>query len=192
MKRTILNINLPHSCYDMGGQYFGYAADITTSFPANGVFTEDQKLVYETVLEANRRTRAACKPGVTLYTIYTLGLRVLLEELKAGGLLIGEVDDMMANNLARVFQPHGLSHFLGLDVHDVGGTVSGFRNPEKMGPRFIRPMAKGMVFTIEPGCYFIDQVNEIKMNTQFAKKKKCLGISQKLKISYLTSSSNDV
>lgn len=141
----------------MGGQYFGYAADITCSFPANGIFTEDQKIVYNTVLNANRVTMAACRPGVLLYDVYMLGLRTILEGLRAGGLLNGEIDEMIAAGLGRVFQPHGLSHFLGLDVHDVGPGVPGFKKP--LQPKFIRPMQKGMVFTIEPGCYFIDQVD---------------------------------
>ncbi|KAK9720356.1 Metallopeptidase family M24 [Popillia japonica] len=62
---------------------------------------------------------------------------------------------MMSVGLGRVFQPHGLSHFLGLDVHDVGAGVAGYKKYH-LPNRFIRAMLPGMVFTIEPGCYFID------------------------------------
>lgn len=141
----------------MGAQYFGYAADVTCSFPANGVFTDDQKIIYNAVLKAARNAYDICKPGVLINEMYALSLRTILEELKAGGLLVGEIDDMMAARLGPVFMPHGLSHFLGLDVHDVGDRVPLFRHPEA---RIVRPLAEGMVFTIEPGCYFIDQVRQ--------------------------------
>ncbi|GJQ80768.1 putative manganese ion binding protein [Trypoxylus dichotomus] len=144
-------------CYDMGGQYFGYASDITCSFPANGKFTHDQKMVYNVVLKACMETEAACKPGVMWYDVYCLGLRTILEGLKAGGILKGTVDDMMDAGIGRIFQPHGLGHLIGLDVHDVGDALPCYRTLKRT-IRFERPLEKGMVFTIEPGCYFIDQL----------------------------------
>ncbi len=73
----------------------------------------------------------------------------------------GDIDDMMASNLAgRVFQPHGLGHFLGLNVHDVGGYLEGHpERPEGHGLRSLRTarvMEANMVVTVEPGCYFND------------------------------------
>ncbi|KAI4466710.1 xaa-pro aminopeptidase 3 [Holotrichia oblita] len=130
-------------CYDMGAQYFGYAADITCSFPTNGVFTDDQKIVYNTVLNANRAAQAASRPGDWWSSRQ-------------------EIDDMISAGLGRVFQPHGLSHFLGLDVHDVGAGVAGYKN--HLPNRFIRAMLPGMVFTIEPGCYFIDPLLDEALN----------------------------
>lgn len=147
----------------MGADYYGYSADITCTFPANGKFTPDQKLIYEAVLKANLAVADAARPGVNWLDMHVLANRVLLEELKAGGLLQGDVEEMVAAGLGAVFQPHGLGHLLGLDVHDVGGYLSGHpsrpaapRGAERL--RTNRTLSPGMVLTIEPGCYFIDPV----------------------------------
>jgi len=127
--------------FDMGAEYCRYASDITVSFPANGRFTADQKLVYNAVLAANLAVQKAAKPGdlckncvlvfqlCLLYVIlgvnwvdmHLLAQRTILEHLRAGGLVTGDLDAMMEANLGAVFMPHGLGHFMGLDVHDVGG-----------------------------------------------------------------------
>ncbi|XP_022915555.2 xaa-Pro dipeptidase [Onthophagus taurus] len=146
--------------FDMGGNYFGYAADITCSYPANGKFTADQKLIYEAVLKANKAVQGAAKPGVSWVDMHLLSSRTLLEALKTGGILKGDVDEMMKHSLGYYFQPHGLGHLLGLDVHDVGGYLPGQpERPSQTGInklRFARILQKGMFVTIEPGCYFID------------------------------------
>lgn len=148
--------------FDMGANYFGYAADITCSFPANGKFTANQKLIYGAVLKACKAVHNAAKPGVSWVDMHRLSSRVILEELKAGGILKGEVDDMMKVYLGYYFQPHGLGHLLGLDVHDVGGYLPGQpERPSELGPnrlRFARILQEGMFVTIEPGCYFIDML----------------------------------
>jgi Xaa-Pro dipeptidase len=79
----------------MGAEYYCFCSDITCSFPANGKFTPHQKMVYNAVLAANRAVLAAVKPGVSWVDMHLLANRVLLEHLKEGGLLTGEVDDMM-------------------------------------------------------------------------------------------------
>ncbi|TGZ54537.1 Xaa-Pro dipeptidase [Temnothorax longispinosus] len=150
----------------MGGNYCGYAADITCSFPANGKFTEDQKLIYNAVLKARDEVIKAAKPGVSWPDMHLLANRVMLTALKEGGLLVGDVEDMIKEGLNEIFQPHGLGHLLGLDVHDVGGYLgypSGrFLTPERPtapGVRKLRTARKleaGMILTVEPGCYFID------------------------------------
>lgn len=146
--------------FDMGGNYCGYAADITCSFPVNGKFTEDQKLIYNGVLKARDAVIAAAKPGVSWKDMHLLANRVLLTSLKEGGLLVGDVEDMIRAGLNEVFQPHGLGHLLGLDVHDVGGYLPG--NPERPSDagvrklRTARTLLAGMFLTVEPGCYFID------------------------------------
>ncbi|KAK2155994.1 hypothetical protein LSH36_224g03011 [Paralvinella palmiformis] len=109
------------SLFDMGAEYNCYASDITCSFPASGKFTEDQKTIYNAVLHANRAVLAASKPGVPWPEMHRLSERVLLEELKTGGLLQGDINDMMKVHLGAVFMPHGLGHLMGIDVHDVGG-----------------------------------------------------------------------
>ncbi|XP_055317249.1 xaa-Pro dipeptidase isoform X3 [Sitodiplosis mosellana] len=145
--------------FDMGANYFGYAADITCSYPVNGKFTDDQRFIYKAVLAACQAVHNAAKPGVNWVAMHDLANRVLLTKLKEGGLLQGEVDDMMKVGINGIFQPHGLGHFLGLDVHDVGGYLEG--HPERptlqgfTSLRFARDLKAGMYVTIEPGCYFI-------------------------------------
>ncbi|XP_013417625.1 xaa-Pro dipeptidase-like [Lingula anatina] len=107
--------------FDMGAEYHCYTSDITCSFPANGKFTEDQKKIYNAVFKASRAVMQAVKPGVSWVEMHKLAERQILEELKRHGLLQGEVDHMMKVRLGAVFMPHGLGHFMGLDVHDVGG-----------------------------------------------------------------------
>ncbi|ODM88692.1 Xaa-Pro dipeptidase, partial [Orchesella cincta] len=117
--------------FDMGGEYYCYTSDITCSYPANGKFTEEQKIIYNTVLAANRAVLAAAKPGVSWVDMHLLANRTMLSCLKSHGLLQGDVNEMMKVNLGATFQPHGLGHFLGCDVHDVGGYLKG--HPERSG-----------------------------------------------------------
>jgi Xaa-Pro dipeptidase len=146
--------------FDMGANYGGYAADITCSFPANGKFTADQRMIYNAVLAARNAVCGACKDGESWVDMHLLANRVMLGELKKGNVVKGDVDAMIAAGINAVFQPHGLGHLIGLDVHDVGGYM------EKDPPRPVAPgvnrlrtarvMRAGMYMTIEPGCYFID------------------------------------
>ncbi|XP_037085390.1 xaa-Pro dipeptidase-like isoform X2 [Pollicipes pollicipes] len=148
--------------FDMGAEYYCYTSDITCSFPSNGKFTDKQKVIYNAVLKASRAVMDALKPGICWVDMHLLANRVTLEELKAAGILRGSVDDMMKANLGATFQPHGLGHFLGCDVHDVGGYLRG--QPERRSEaglrnlRTARTIRAGMVLTIEPGCYFIDHL----------------------------------
>jgi len=90
--------------------------------------------------------------------------RTMLNALREAGIVQGDVEDMLKANLGAVFQPHGLGHLLGLDVHDVGGYPEG--GPERptepgfSSLRTARDLEAGMVLTVEPGCYFIDKVYE--------------------------------
>ncbi|KAK3914010.1 Xaa-Pro dipeptidase [Frankliniella fusca] len=148
--------------FDMGANYYGYAADITCSFPVNGKFTHDQKFIYNAVLKANRAVMNSAKPGVSWVDLHRLANEILLRELIAGGLLRGEVKDMIHAGLGAVFQPHGLGHLMGLDVHDVGGYLDK-DPPRPTEPGFnklrtARVLEAGMVLTIEPGCYFVDHL----------------------------------
>ncbi len=120
--------------FDMGAEYYRFCSDVTCSYPVNGKFSDKQKVVYNAVLRANFAVRDKARPGVSYSDMHLLSNREMLKDLKAGGLLQGNIDDMMKVNLAgRVFQPHGLGHFIGLDVHDVGGYLPG--HPERLqGP----------------------------------------------------------
>lgn len=155
----------------MGANYCGYAADITCSYPANGKFTINQKLIYNAVLDARNAVMNSAKPGVSWTDMHLLANRVVLESLKKGGILCGNVDEMINAGLNETFQPHGLGHLLGLDVHDVGGYLPGYPERSTMpGIRKLRTARKlisGMVLTIEPGCYFIDCVGFIILHFYF-------------------------
>jgi len=147
--------------FDMGAEYCCYCSDVTCSYPANGKFTDKQKIVYNAVLRANLAVFNACKPGVSWSEMHILANRILLEDLLAAGILRGSVDKMMEVNLAgRLFQPHGLGHLMGCDVHDVGGYLEGHPQratiPGLRSLRTARVLMANMVLTIEPGCYFID------------------------------------
>ncbi|XP_054725029.1 xaa-Pro dipeptidase-like [Uloborus diversus] len=146
--------------YDMGAEYYCYTSDITCSFPANGKFTDHQKLIYNAVLKSSRAVMTEAKPGVSWTDMHKLADRVHLEELKKAGLLQGDIEEMMAKRLGAIFMPHGLGHFMGCDVHDVGGYLENCPpRPSEPGLKCLRTarrLEKGMVLTIEPGIYFID------------------------------------
>ncbi|XP_036131355.1 xaa-Pro dipeptidase isoform X2 [Molossus molossus] len=147
--------------FDMGGEYYCFSSDITCSFPANGKFTEDQKAVYEAVLRSSRAVMSAMKPGVWWPDLHRLADRVHLEGLARIGILSGSVDAMVQAHLGAVFMPHGLGHFLGIDVHDVGGYPEGVERIDEPGLRSLRTarhLEPGMVLTVEPGIYFIDHL----------------------------------
>ncbi|XP_034942765.1 xaa-Pro dipeptidase isoform X2 [Chelonus insularis] len=148
--------------FDMGGNYCGYAADITCSFPANGKFSKAQKFIYNAVLKARNAVIEAAKPGISWTDMHLLANEVMLTCLKEGGLLKGDVKEMIEVGLNETFQPHGLGHLLGLDVHDVGGYLEGCptrsKKPGIRKLRTARTLQPGMVLTVEPGCYFIDSL----------------------------------
>nr|AKF43199.1 metallopeptidase M24 family protein [Melianthus villosus] len=144
---------------DMGAEYNFYGSDITCSFPVNGKFTSDQLLIYNAVLEAHNVVISTLKPGISWLDMHKLAEKTILKSLKKGGIIIGDVDEMMAERIGAVFMPHGLGHLLGIDTHDPGGYPKGMERPKEPGLRSlrtIRQLQDGMVITVEPGCYFID------------------------------------
>lgn len=149
--------------FDMGAEYFCFCSDITCSYPVSGKFTDKQKVIYNAVWRATKAVLEAAKPGVAWPDMHILANREVLLSLLEAGLLQGDIDEMMAVNLAgRVFQPHGLGHFMGMDVHDVGGYLEGHPD-RRQGPglrnlRTARVLQANMVLTVEPGCYFIDHL----------------------------------
>lgn len=94
--------------------------------------------------------------------MHILANKVTLKQLIEIGILHGDVNDMYEAGLAAIFQPHGLGHLLGIDVHDVGGYLEGFpdrpKHPGVKALRTARNLEVGMALTIEPGCYFIEPV----------------------------------
>ncbi|MCC5879719.1 MAG: Xaa-Pro aminopeptidase [Idiomarina sp.] len=129
---------------DAGCEYQGYASDITRTFPVGGRFSAAQKRMYSWVLKAQQAAIEHIKPGNTLPQAYKIAAKILTEGLIDLGVLSGSVSENMKSVAYRPYFMHGLGHWLGLDVHDVGAyKVNG--EP--------RPLEPGMVLTIEPGLY---------------------------------------
>lgn len=129
---------------DAGCELHGYAADITRTWPVSGRFSREQKAIYELVLATQTEVIEAIKPGTSLKALTELSVTLITKGLVELGILSGNVDELIANNAHRAFYMHGLAHWLGLDVHDVGDYNQAGAN---------RPLQAGMVFTIEPGIY---------------------------------------
>ncbi len=132
---------------DAGAELAGYASDVTRTYPVGGRFSGAGRAVYEVVLAAQEAALALCRPGATLPQIHEAAVRSLIEGMVSLQLVEGTVDDVFANESYRPWYMHGTSHWLGLDVHDVG-TYSRGKEPRKLEP--------GMVFTVEPGLYVRD------------------------------------
>lgn len=135
---------------DAGSEIAGYASDISRTFPVSGRFTVAQKELYEVVLASQLAAIAAIKPGVTWGQLEKICEDVLVNGLNSLGFPIGKGGLSMSDVM-----PHGLGHWLGLDVHDVGKyrTRSLAKAANKRGKDVDRPFLAGMVLTIEPGVY---------------------------------------
>jgi Xaa-Pro aminopeptidase len=116
---------------DCGAEYHGYSADVTRTIPVNGKFSTEQKIIYELVLAAQDAAFAVCKPGNQFSDPHNAALKVITAGLKQLGII-------QTDNQARIYFPHGTSHHLGLDVHDMGSRST---------------LQPGMIFTVEPGIY---------------------------------------
>lgn len=119
---------------DAAANYGYQASDITRTWPVSGTFTDAQKDIYRLVFEAQQEAIKAAKPGATLASIHDRTVEVL----KAGLLRLGLITDTSGEQY-RMWFTHGTSHYIGIDVHDVGERT--------------RPLGPGMTFTIEPGLY---------------------------------------
>ena len=129
---------------DAGAEYQGYAGDITRTFPVNGRFSKEQATIYQLVLDCQLLAIDQVKPGSSVLGINKLVVRKMCEGLLALGILQGDIETLIKEDKHKAFYMHGLGHFIGLDVHDVGnaGTID---QP--------RPLEAGMAITIEPGLY---------------------------------------
>jgi Xaa-Pro aminopeptidase len=133
---------------DAAGEYHGYAADITRTFPVNGRFTAAQKDVYEIVLAAQLAAIDAVRPGNTFNTPHEAALRMLTQGLVDLKLLQGEVDGLIENEAYKPWYMHKTGHWLGLDVHDAGD----YKIKGPLGTTW-RELQPGMALTVEPGLY---------------------------------------
>jgi len=142
-----------------------YAGDITRTLPIGGRFVGAQRDLYEAVLRAQLRAIEAIRPGLPYRDVHRLACRSLAEDLKALGIVRGDVDTAVEAGAHALFMPHGLGHMLGLDVHDMenlGEDHVGYdetvRRSQQFGLhalRFGRAPQPGFVLTVEPGLYFI-------------------------------------
>lgn len=116
---------------DLGAEYHGYTADITRTIPANGKFSQEQRAIYELVLQAQEEAMKICKPGTHFDELKKVTQKVINKGLNDLGIISSE-------SAQHLFYPHGCCHHIGLDVHD--------RGPYEK-------LAENMVITIEPGIY---------------------------------------
>jgi Xaa-Pro aminopeptidase len=121
---------------DVAGEYSGYAADITRTIPVSGKFTPRQREIYEIVLAAQNAAIAAVKPGMTMGRGDNSVDKVARDYINSHG------KDLKGERLGKYFI-HGLGHHVGLSVHDANDPT--------------RPLAAGMIITIEPGIYIPEE-----------------------------------
>ncbi|MGX2955644.1 Xaa-Pro aminopeptidase [Ursidibacter arcticus] len=128
---------------DSGAEFAMYAGDITRTFPINGKFSQAQREVYEIVLEAMKEAAKLLVPQGSIYQANEKAVRIMTEGMVRLGILKGDVDKLIEEKAYKAYYMHGLGHWLGLDVHDVGD----------YGNERDRPLEIGMVLTLEPGLY---------------------------------------
>ncbi|MBU6153668.1 MAG: aminopeptidase P N-terminal domain-containing protein [Bdellovibrionales bacterium] len=130
---------------DAAGEFGGYTADLTQTFPVSGTFTPEQRKIYQSVLDVNREITRMARPGVNYRSLHSKSVELLTGALLELGVLQGELKENVNTQAYRSYFPHGLGHYLGLDVHDVGIYHEEGRDFE------LKP---GMILTNEPGLYF--------------------------------------
>lgn len=140
---------------DFGAEYANYASDLTRTVPVNGKFTARQKEVYTAVLTVMKKAHGILQPGITLTEYHKQVGEFMTEQLIQLGLLTTEEvknEDPDWPAYKKYFM-HGTSHYIGLDVHDVGS--------------WEKPIPEGAVFTIEPGIYIREENMGIRLENDF-------------------------
>jgi Xaa-Pro aminopeptidase len=131
---------------DFGAEYGGYNADLTRSVPVNGKFSPRQRQVYDACLHLHNYAKSILRPGITIAKYHEMvGLEATKEFIKLGLITEEQVKNQDPETPAyRKYLYHGISHHLGVDVHD-------------LGPSFHQPIPVGAVMTIEPGIYIEEE-----------------------------------
>ncbi len=129
---------------DAGCEYQYYCGDITRTFPANGKFTDPQRAIYQSVLDAQCEIIESIRPGVSIGDPAQKAVEMLTEAMLELGLLVGEKEKIIEEQEYRKFYMHSVGHMLGVEVHDVAKTREGEEH---------RTFQPGMVMTVEPGLY---------------------------------------
>ncbi len=155
----------------------GYCNDVTRDWPVGGAFSPEGRDVYDLVLAAELDAISAVKPGVRYRDLHLRAARLMADGLVRLGLLKGDAAGLVESGAHALFFPHGLGHQLGLDVHDLetfGDRIhypNGRTRSPQFGTQYLRmdlDLAPGMVFTIEPGLYFVPAIlNDPKFREQF-------------------------
>ena len=135
---------------DAGAEYGYFSADITRTFPANGIFSAPQRAIYEVVLAAQHASLEVAIVGSSMKDIHQASVEVISQGLVDLGLLPGPVSSVMAMHHYREYFMHGTGHWLGMDVHDAGSYGMDGKS---------RHLESGMSFTVEPGIY-VDPLRE--------------------------------
>ncbi len=130
---------------DVGAEWNFYSADISRTLPISGKFSPEQRAIYQLVLDAQLAAIEKVKPGVSWREPHNTAVAFITSGLVGLGLLEGDPGDLIQEKAYRKFFMHGTSHWLGLDVHDVGGWVGDDGKAH--------PLKVGMVLTVEPGIY---------------------------------------
>ncbi|MEZ4469418.1 MAG: aminopeptidase P family protein [bacterium] len=140
----------------------GYAGDVTRTWPVSGRFSPTQRAVYDVVLAAQAAAIERVAPGVRYRDVHLTAARRLTEGLVDLGILRGDVDGLVEDDVHALFFPHGIGHLLGLDVHDMedlgdrAGYAAGRTRSTRFGLGYLRldrDLVAGMAVTIEPGFY---------------------------------------
>lgn len=126
---------------DAGAEYRNYCADVSRTWPISGKFTVEQKLIYESVLEAQKQCISMLKPGVVMKDVHLKSVEVLSQCLIDIGLLQGSLEHCLEESLFKKYYWHSVGHSIGLDVHDPSYILGDW------------VLQENMVVTIEPGLY---------------------------------------
>lgn len=135
---------------DAGCAYDYYNGDITRTFPVEGRFTPEQKIIYELALEAQKQAIQEVKPGNPYNQFHDRAVRVIVEGLLELGLLAGDPEEIIKEEKYKPFYMHRTGHWLGLDVHDAGAY--------KVDGETWQTLQPGNVLTVEPGIYISPEI----------------------------------
>jgi len=144
---------------DAGGEFGGYASDVTRTMVVGAEPTDVQSFLWRLVLSAQELAIDRCRPGQEWREVHLDSARVIGSGLVELGLLRGEVGQLVSSGAVALFYPHGLGHLIGLTVHDAGGYPAGREPSSHPQSRYLRTdrlLEAGMVTSVEPGIYFID------------------------------------
>ena len=144
-----------------------YNGDITRTIPIGGKFSNEQKVIYEIVLDAQKNAIKSAVLGSNSSNVHNVALKIIVKGLKEIGLLRGSVEEIIENGLYKHLYMHRTGHWLGLDVHDVGAY--------RMGD-YEMPLKNGMILTVEPGIYISDRIPVPEGQPNIDEKWKGIGI----------------